>query len=96
MILIFCPQRSDDTLTVSANGDELTLNGVQFDFSQLPDGATLPRSAIDCPWISGDVKRVDGELHIPLRLPHVPGASEAVCFPQPLQINQNGPVELPQ
>lgn len=89
------PQRRDDTLTASVSGEALTLNGQTLDFTPLPDGATLPRSAIDCEWVAGDVSRVEGVLHVPLVLPHGPDATEAARFPQPINVT-SGDVEFPQ
>jgi hypothetical protein len=75
------PQRRDDTLTVIKSGDTLIINGVEYDFSPLLDGATLPAEAIGCPWIVGPVERIGGELHITLRLPLGANASHAARFP---------------
>lgn len=96
MIIKLNPQRRDDTLALSKSGDALTINGVPYDFSQLPEGATLPREAIDCEWICGDVSRVNGELVIPVLLPHGPDASEAARFPEPLTVTSDGQVVLPE
>jgi len=95
MKLIFSPQRRDDALTLSKAGDVLTINGVAFDFSAVPDGATLPADAIDCPWIAGDVKRIDGDLQIPIILPHGANPAKDVAFPDPLTITSDGAVALP-
>ena len=95
MKLLFSPQRRDDTLTLSKSGDALTVNGVTYDFSQLPNGATLPREAIDCEWICGNVERVNGELIVPILLPHGPDASEAARYPEPLTVISDGQVVLP-
>ena len=96
MKLELTPQRRDDALQVSVAGNVLTINGIELDFMQLPDGATLPREAIDSPWIAGGVQRIAGVLHIPLLMPIAADASEAACFPQPITVTQDGPVELPQ
>lgn len=96
MQLLLSPQARFDSLAVSTAGDVLTLNGVALDFTQLPDGATLPRKAIDCSWIAGDVQRIDGVLHVPLLLPLAADASETARFPEPITVTQDGPVELPQ
>ena len=96
MKLIFSPQRRDDTLTVSKSGDAITINGTVYDFSPLTDGATLPREAIDCEWICGNVERVNGELVIPILLPHGPDASEQARFPEPMAVTNNGQVVLPE
>ena len=76
-------------------GDVLTLNGEAFDFGSLPEGATLPAEAIDSPWITGPVSRINGELHLTLRLPHGPNPSRAVAFPEPIHVTQDGPIALP-
>ena len=96
MKLLFSPQRRDDVLILSKSGDALTVNGTVYDFSPLPDGATLPREAIDCEWICGDVSRINGELVIPVLLPHGPDASEAARFPEPLTVTIDGEVVLPE
>lgn len=94
--LILRPQARFDVLAISVAGDVLTLNGMTLDFSQLPDGAMLPRAAIACDWIVGDVQRIAGVLHIPLLLPIAADASEAARFPTPIIVTQDGPVELPR
>jgi hypothetical protein len=96
MIIKLSPQRRDDTLTVTKAGDVLTINGMEYDFSQVPDGGLLPRDAVDCPWLASDVERVDGELLLTLLLPHGADASEAARFPEPLTDVPDGEVELPQ
>ena len=90
------PQRRDDALTVSKSGDTLTINGIAYDFSVIPDGATLPASAVDCEYISGNVERINGILHISLILPHGPNPSQAVAFPAPITNPPDGVLELPQ
>ena len=99
------PQRSDSMLTLHKENDILTINGDIFDFSSLPDGAILPRYTyidddvvknIECDFIISDVKRVNGELELTLRLPHGPNASEAARFPEPIIDPADGEVELPK
>lgn len=89
------PQRRDDTLTVTKQGDALTINGTEYDFSQLPDGATLPRDACDCEWLASDVERIDGELVLTILLPHGARAPESTRFPEPIVNPSDGVVELP-
>jgi hypothetical protein len=96
MKITLSPQRRDDTLTVAKKGDALTINDVVYDFTQLPDGATLPAEAIDCEWIVGNIERIDGKLHLTILLPHGANASEAARFPQPIIDPANGGLELPQ
>lgn len=95
MHITLSPVRLDETLTASLAGDVLTLNGEAFDFGPLPEGATLPAEAIDSEWIVGPVSRIDGELHLTLRLPHGPNPSQAVAFPALLTVLEDGPIPLP-
>jgi hypothetical protein len=90
------PQRRDDTLSVTKQGDTLTINGAEYDFSVVPDGATLPKEATDCAWLASDVERIDSVLHLTLLLPHGANASEAARFPQPIINPADGALELPQ
>ena len=90
------PQRRDEQLTLEKAGDTLTINGTAYDFSQLPDGGTLPAEAVDCEFVIGSVDRVNGELELTLLLPHGADASEAARFPQPIIDPADGEVELPK
>jgi hypothetical protein len=80
-------------LTASLAGDVLTINGVEFNFGPLPDGATLPAEAIDSPWIIGPVSRIDGELHLTLLLPYVSDGSH--FEPSPIHVTEDGMIPLP-
>ena len=93
MIIKWNPQRRDDSLTVVKHGDKLIVNGVEYDFTSIPEGATLP---IDSDLFSGNVERVGGVLKVTLTLPHGPNPSKAVAFPEPIDVVADGPVELPQ
>lgn len=95
MHITLSPVRLDETLAATRAGDVLTLNGEAFDFGPLPEGATLPAEAVDSEWIVGPVSRIDGELHLTLRLPHGPNPSRAVAFPEPVTVTQDGPIPLP-
>ncbi|GGG59698.1 hypothetical protein GCM10011415_02010 [Salipiger pallidus] len=96
MNIILSPVRLDTQLELFKSGDTLTINGEAFDFSALPAGATLPRAAINCDWIAGDVTRDEaGVLTVPVVLPHGGNAPEETCFPEPLVDVPDGPVELP-
>lgn len=96
MNITITPQRRDDTLAVSKSGDTLTVNGITYDFSVIPDGATLPASAVDCEFITGNIERINGILHLSLTLPHGPNPSQAVAFPAPIINPPDGVLELPQ
>ena len=95
MKLTFLPMRRDDRLILHRAGDVLTINGEAYDFGPLPDGATLPRKAIEGGWFAGPVERIDGVLHLTLILPHGPCASEATRFPKPIEIDGDGAICLP-
>lgn len=95
MQIIFHPTRSDTPMTVARAGDVLTIDGTAFDFGLVPEGATLPRAAIDCPMIAGDVTREHGVLRVPLLLPHAADAPDTTRFPDPLVLDQDGPIVLP-
>ncbi|MFN4131275.1 MAG: hypothetical protein ACK4GC_15875 [Paracoccaceae bacterium] len=95
MQITLSPMRRDDVLTLHRAGDILTINGEAFDFSPLPEGATLPREAVDCDWLASDVTRTGGALHLTLILPHGAEAPPETLFPAPVIDPANGPVELP-
>lgn len=89
------PWLSGETLSATVTGEVLTLNGEAFDFAQLPEDGTLPAEAIASDWIVGPVSRIDGDLHLTLRLPHGPNPSQAVAFPEPIHATEDGPIPLP-
>jgi hypothetical protein len=95
MHLTFSPMRRDDLLTLTRSGDVLTINGAAFDFSPLPEGATLPPEAIDSDWFAGPVEQIGGILHLTLILPHGASAPQETRFPTPLTVTGDGPVTLP-
>ena len=95
MKLTFSPTRSDTAMELSRSGDVLTINGEVFDFSPLPEGATLPPEAIAGDWFAGPVERIGGTLHVALRLPHGTNAPQETLFPAPITLTGDGPVALP-
>lgn len=98
MVIEFMPRwfPVESSLTVWKVGDMLIVDGVSFDFSQLPEGGILPRGSVQSEWFVGDVSRVDGHVVLTLTLPHGDNASEARRFPKPIVMNDDGSVELPQ
>lgn len=95
MIISLIPQRRDDSLTLVKNGEILVINGRSYDLSVIPDGAILPRDAIDCDWLAADVERVGGDLRVSLFAPHGADATPAARNPRPIVNPPDGPVELP-
>ena len=98
MHLTFSPRGLPERLKLSRYGDTLCVNDRVFDFTDLPDGAILPRGAISGPgseWFAGPVQRIGGVLHLRLVLPHSDTAPEETRFPKPITVTHDGDVELP-
>ena len=95
MLINLSPTRSDKILSISKSGDTLTINGVPYDFSQLPNGASLPSEAINCEFIVSDVNCVNGEIELTILLPHGANASHEARFPEPINMTNDGQVVLP-
>lgn len=90
------PVRSDNVPeSVAIQGASLVISGTEFDFSFLDDGDTLPSSAIASDAICSDVSRSGDTIELALRLPHGPDAPKSVRFPQPILVEQDGPITLP-
>ena len=95
MQITLTPMNRDDRLTLERSGDSLTINGEAFDFTAIPEGGTLPRDAVACDWLAGDVTRAGGVLHLTLILPHGADAPLETRFPAALTLTGDGPVALP-
>lgn len=95
MQITLTPVRCNTPMTLSRAGDVLRIDGVDYDFTHLPEGATLPRAAVDCPWLASDIERVGGALHLTLILPHDATAPPGTLFPAPVVDPPDGPVALP-
>lgn len=95
MHITLAPVRLDTRPAITRSGDTLIIDGESFDFSGVPEGATLPAEAIASDWFPGPVERIDGVLHLTLRLSHGANAPEATRFPAPITLTASGPVELP-
>ena len=94
MHITLIPQRRDDNLIVIKQGDTLTINGKAYDLSVIPDGATLPATATDCPYLVGNIDRIAGVLHLSLLLPTGQDASPAANFPAPILYPADGTLEF--
>lgn len=84
MRFMFSPQRSDAALLLTVSGETISINGLTYDLSVITEGATLPASATDCPFLSGDISRDNGELTLTLILPHGANPHDAIAFPAPV------------
>ena len=95
MIIDLSPVRADVGLIAVVNGDTIEINGTSFDFSSLPDGATIPAGEVPCDWIIGSVDRAGGSIRITLLLPHGPNPSQEVAFPSPIIDPPDGALAIP-
>jgi hypothetical protein len=82
-------------LTVYKQGDSLTINGLTLDFTQLPEGATLPAAATGTEWIVSPVERIGGDLVLTLLLPIPDEADQAARYPADIVTPADGLVVLP-
>lgn len=96
MIILLSPFRSEEQLSVSKEGNTLTVNGELYDFSRMGEGDTLPASAVTSTWIDRDVEYVDGQLVVTLLFPNPWNYSPEQAFPVPLLNVPDGPVSFPQ
>jgi hypothetical protein len=94
MRLSFSPVRTDARLSLEVAGDVLIINGESFDFSGLPEGASLPQTAVASGWLISDVERTAGEIALTLLLPHGATAPATTLFPAAITV-PDGPVALP-
>lgn len=94
MQITLSPVRRDGRPSIERNGDSLIIDGETFDFSGVPEGATLPAHAVDSDWICGPVERIGGSLHLTVALSHGANAPAATLFPAPLA-PANGLIALP-
>ncbi|RUR52682.1 hypothetical protein [Vreelandella populi] len=84
------PMRTDNETKVSVSGTILTVNGIDYDLSEVPDGAIATHSVL------GRVSRSGDEYECAVILGHGPNAPHETRFPQPIVLeNHDGPVELP-
>ncbi|WP_146944994.1 hypothetical protein [Vreelandella venusta] len=91
LTLNLCPLGDLPETQASLIGVVLTINGVSFDLSELPDGAVAHHHSI-----LGKVTRNGDEYECTIRLGHGPNAPYETRFPRPIVLeNHNGPIELP-
>lgn len=95
MKISFDPIRWGAKLEVVKAGDVLTINGEDFDFSVIPEGALLPGSAVASEFVRGDITRTDGVLFLTLVLPYDVGGPNHQFDPLPLDNPPDGPLVFP-
>jgi hypothetical protein len=94
MLISFSPIRWDQELSLSVDGDVLTINGEPFDFSLLEDDDLLPAEAIGSDFIVDPVTRTDGDIVLTVLLPIPSEATESQRFPWQVEVTE-GEVTLP-
>ena len=67
----------------------LTVDNVDYDLSELPEGATAKHPVL------GTVERSGNDYELTLLITHGFSAPESTRFPEPLTVTVDGPVELP-
>lgn len=95
MRIVFSPVRRDDLLELERLGDQLLVNGVTHDFSNLAEGAERSIEEIGSDWFVGSVVRRDGMLHLSLILPHGSDAPPETLYPVPFEVQADGPIPVP-
>lgn len=101
MRISFSPTRplpgSEGALVLEkSHGDRLRINGDLFNFNPLLDGGTIPEGAVPSDFIVGPVDRIDGEVHITLRLPVSGDCTDPwMCFPETIHVTEDGPIDVP-
>jgi hypothetical protein len=96
MHISFSPQRRDGSLTLERTApNRLRINGELFNFGPMEDGDVIEAGTVPCEWITGPVERIDGEVRLTLILPHGPNPSQAVAFPEPMTVTEDGPIAVP-
>ena len=67
----------------------ITVDSVNYDLSELPEGATAKHPVL------GTVERSGNDYELTLVITHGSNAPEVTRFPEPLTVTVDGPVELP-
>lgn len=84
------PIRADNETEATLNGTVLTLNGTDYDLSELPDGATASHPEL------GLVSRLGDNYECTIKLTHGANAPESTRFPEPIVLTDfNGIIDLP-
>ena len=83
-----------DALTVTTVGNIITVNGIEYDFTLLDEGDTLPHGAVPPPFINA-ITKANGRIEVTLLFPYEGDAPHEVRFPTPIMVDGGGPVQLP-
>lgn len=96
MRITYSPVEGLPAAEMSVEGETLTINGTDYDFSALGEGEIIPFLTLGEPLIVSDVTRVAGVVEITVILPHGPSAITETRFPDPVEIMTDGPISLPE
>lgn len=81
------PRFSDAELRLEKSRSFLKINGFPCYFGTLNDGDEIPPEAIDCDWIFGSIKKIDGIVHLTIIMPYSDAnAPDHIRFPEPLML----------
>ena len=75
-------------VTLSFTGTVMTLDGTDYDLSEMPDGADVAHPEFSA-------SRNGDEYTVKIRLRYINGAPHHTRFPEPIEVTEDGPVELP-
>lgn len=89
------PIRADFDLHLEREGEILVINGQRIDCTALADGQSIEALGLSCEPLVTDIVAEGAALHLTVLLPHGPDAGEAVLFPAPLVLSEDGPAQLP-
>ena len=100
MKLKLSPQRSDNEVTYSLNGETLTINGAAIDLSgdwvkleaDDEDSGLEPTGYL----LSGERDPATGEVTLTVRAPHAANAPESETFPEPITLADGESVTFPR
>lgn len=92
--LTLTPVRSDAKLTVSKKQDTLTVNGTDYDFSELPDGTDLMPEALEGTGIA-HAGRVGDTVYITIGYPYPADTAESKLVVKVVPGKQGGAIALP-
>ena len=90
----FRPLGTATPTTACVEGETLILNDQRIDLSLIPEGMTLPMSAIGHELFAGPVSRRNGEVELTLKLAVNAGAPAYMWLSGRLQVSA-GPVPFP-
>lgn len=93
MLINLSPINSVETISAIVNGDTIHINGDEFDFSFIPEGASLPASATGSEYFFGEITRLGGVINVSMFLPYR-GGGHFDC-PAYIEVG-DGDVEFPQ